>query len=1244
MRRMPMKPIKLTIKGLNSFIEEQTIDFEKLTDCGLFGIFGPTGSGKSTVLDGITLALYGDIARKSSNYINTNCNDLNVSYEFQISGVEDQIYKVSRHFKRDKNTGNAKTHSASVVKYTEEGPKVLAEGATQVTKTCKEILGLSLEDFTRTVVLPQGKFSEFLKLEGKSRREMLERLFNLQEYGDRLTRKLSREITKERAHDNQILGELKGYEEISEDKLREGKKQLEEESAKLNELQKEQERLEESYKKSEEVWQLQKEMAAYHSRQKELAEGEKEIKKAEEKVRFGESALRIHPTLMAYEGTTKNIEVEEKHARSLEEMTKKLSEEKVLVEESFKVASMQKEEKLPQLKESCRQLEEVQEDQVAAVVVETEILKTQSGLMSLAEHMKGFYGQQKQVEEALQKYSERMISLQKEEEGLKVDEKMRTTVQQGLMTSQHFELEKNKLTKNTERIKAIQAEEVELEKALQLHEKALEEVRAKVTKGEEEAEKLKKPPYTQEELMKKQEEAVSLKEKWNRYQKLQLDMAACQEEIEVYAKEEAEAKKGYEMQQKKVQTAKEAFEKAQVENMAVLLRGHLHQGDHCPVCGGMVYQSSTVETKVQEALAHFEVIYQEEQNGLEELVRGLNKVQLLLTTKKDTFIKLEEEVKPLADIFSGTSIQKAEEELNGCTLAMKQYEEQKSNVESALAKLKDEKNNIEKSIAKQMASFKEKKSQMVILEKEMGEEKVVLERLQGELESLKKLVEGKDFALISEEIKTKDKKREEVTNEINEVLALKDEKLKEKEIIQGKISKYKANFQKGLAQFDEKQKAKMTLLVRMGNKLSEILASKEVGEELRQGQALLLTHLKGNNLLLQQLKGQISYQSILGEAERVEEYEKELSTLDLEENFNKFPLIGESLVSLKDKLEQLITIQRQVIIQIEETYTRIQKRQQEITEQYDQVSKQLIEVQAKLVELKKRAQDEKELLQKALEEEHMTIEEVRSYLLTKEVLEQLKKVISDHKEECSKLLGAMEQTKVKLAGRKLEENEWLAMQAAREKLLEEVKMQNEICIRLSTDVKNMETALEKLGKLREEKEKLDHKLAILSDLDKLFKGKRFVEYVASTRLKYISIEASKKLQEISCGNYGLEVDEDGRFIIRDYKNGGAQRDASTLSGGETFLASLALALALSAEIQLKGTAPLELFFLDEGFGTLDDDLLETVMSSLERIHHEKLKIGIISHVEAIKNRMPVKLILSPAEAGMGGTKIRMERS
>jgi exonuclease SbcC len=85
-------------------------------------------------------------------------------------------------------------------------------------------------------------------------------------------------------------------------------------------------------------------------------------------------------------------------------------------------------------------------------------------------------------------------------------------------------------------------------------------------------------------------------------------------------------------------------------------------------------------------------------------------------------------------------------------------------------------------------------------------------------------------------------------------------------------------------------------------------------------------------------------------------------------------------------------------------------------------------------------------------------------------------------------------------------------------------------------------------------------------------------------------------------------------------------------------------LALSSQIQLKGTAPLELFFLDEGFGTLDNNLLEVVIEALEKIHHDKLKVGIISHVESLKNRVPVKLLLTPAESGKGGSKVRLERS
>ncbi|MBR3770888.1 MAG: SMC family ATPase, partial [Clostridium sp.] len=212
-----MRPILLKIKGLNSFIEEQTIDFARLMEPGLFGIFGPTGSGKTTILDGITLALYGEIARKSSNFVNTNCKSANVLFEFQISGAETKRYRVEREFKKDPNRDGYKTGKCRISDITGQEPVILADKVKEVNDYCIEIIGLKADDFQRTVVLPQGRFSEFLKLEGKKRSEMLERLFRLQPYGDGLTRKLkakSDEIAHQRSN---LEGQLQSYVDISKE-------------------------------------------------------------------------------------------------------------------------------------------------------------------------------------------------------------------------------------------------------------------------------------------------------------------------------------------------------------------------------------------------------------------------------------------------------------------------------------------------------------------------------------------------------------------------------------------------------------------------------------------------------------------------------------------------------------------------------------------------------------------------------------------------------------------------------------------------------------------------------------------------------------------------------------------------------------------------------------------------------------------------------------------------------------------
>ena len=158
---------------------------------------------------------------------------------------------------------------------------------------------------------------------------------------------------------------------------------------------------------------------------------------------------------------------------------------------------------------------------------------------------------------------------------------------------------------------------------------------------------------------------------------------------------------------------------------------------------------------------------------------------------------------------------------------------------------------------------------------------------------------------------------------------------------------------------------------------------------------------------------------------------------------------------------------------------------------------------------------------------------------------------------------------------------------------------------------------------------------------KVMKGKKFVEYIATYQLSYITEEASQRLSQITSGRYSLEL-SDSEFVIKDNFNGGSIRDTNTLSGGEVFLTAFSLALALSSKIQMANNAPLEFFFLDEGFGTLDSSLIDIVMSSLERLHEEHLNVGIITHVEELKERMPVKLVVTPAQPQICGTKIKLE--
>jgi exonuclease SbcC len=149
------------------------------------------------------------------------------------------------------------------------------------------------------------------------------------------------------------------------------------------------------------------------------------------------------------------------------------------------------------------------------------------------------------------------------------------------------------------------------------------------------------------------------------------------------------------------------------------------------------------------------------------------------------------------------------------------------------------------------------------------------------------------------------------------------------------------------------------------------------------------------------------------------------------------------------------------------------------------------------------------------------------------------------------------------------------------------------------------------------------------------KDDRIVEFLQEEALQVLALAASARLQDLSSGRYRLLFD-DGEFLVVDAWNGDEQRSVTTLSGGETFLASLALALALSEQIQLLAVNErnkLESLFLDEGFGTLDAETLEVVVSAIEQLGGEDRLVGVITHVPELADRLPVRLEVTKSPRG-----------
>lgn len=1179
-----MKPIQLKISGLNSFVEQQTIDFTWLTERGLFGIFGPTGSGKSTILDGITLAMYGQVPRagkKPTGIVNALSDHIHVVYDFAIGDGENRkTYSIKRILKR-KGSDGVSTKEAIICDMTNpDDPQVIKQGYTEVNSGIEEIIGLTVDDFTRSVVLPQGNFSEFLQLSGAGRREMLERIFGLEKYGKDMMTKISRYKSKKKAERDKLEGALSTMGDIAP----ENEKRLKDEIAQFQEkeknLAKDRDNIEKDHEKYQQIWALQEELKSYQLKQEQFETQKDDILLKEQTLQRAQNAAVINPCIDKIKQKEAELTEESEALASLKKELEAISGNLEITKQKRADALARKDHELMSLLEKRNQLQQAVEINQKMMSLEQEGRDLEESFQKAAAELNEKEKKVIAIADKIKNKRESLQNIEAEISAIKISADERKKLSEankieesydGLLKEQG-DLQQDILSLETN-CTEMKADIAELIRKINEKEQAYQQVLDKKAALENNC------PGNKEVLLQRQNILQNLGHEI----KTLTDLAASREDLvrEIAERQhdkvilENDLKLAQEIldeQQNEVHLISDKISTMQAKNMAGMLAQKLNEGEPCPVCG---------------ALHHPVMASIYDGDEIENLKQDKERVENEWQVQQDKVCQLDVELKTWQrdEENKGQEIKKLQEKMAGRDIAALQ---------------------------------------------EMQETK------QTEFEQLNKDIEAYESHIkkYNEEISFLDKELGEMRNQH----AAKSAAYEKDEVSLGKVQRKGEELKKQIQEKQQQYDAVKADL-RLENIAKQYTAVCENDIEIERLE-------KEENDIQEDISQLEEQKSSLTDEVNVLKIEKAKHESSIREKKAKISENRETVIQLSEGQEPVVYLEEieEEIAEINDTYKQYNERYDEEKKLQEEKNRCCSNQSATVVTLQKVLEEEQESLQEKLTAYHFeSASDVLSGYREDQEMKELSRTITEYNDQVKITVSNIESILLKLNGQSIEAAAWQELHEKREQLKLDLDQIKEQLIEKQKDQKDLAVKLAQCNKLLAEKKAVDQKYGLLEDLENLFKGKKFVEFIAKAQLNYLAKDASRKLKDITRGRYALELNTAGEFIMRDDFNGGARRPTHTLSGGETFLTSLSLALALSSHIQL-GKSSLEFFFLDEGFGTLDSELLDIVMNSLERLHSEKLSVGIISHVEELKQRIPRKLIVQPAAAGVCGTRVEIEES
>ena len=1203
-----MQILKLSFENINSLKGAWTIDFQAPDfRSGIFAIVGPTGSGKTTILDAICLALYGhtprigSITQNANEVMNRDCDSCRSSLEFQtLSGR----YRATWSQKKQKNfdkTGKYGQVVSTMEKF-EDGCWIPITDGSKVTSKKQEvqkIIGLSFDQFKRSVMLSQGDFAAFLKSKPNEKAQTLEQITGTQIYSLLSTKVYDlAEEQKKLFEDKQREVELSPV--LDDAVVLTKQEQLKGITEEAKVLETQISKIEKESRWISETAELRNQFLRVKAELERLKEKRNEFFRKENVVRLAEHAQNILPIFntLIDKQSLREDSIKEKSAaeNELVNATKSLKEKDFnfkAAEEALNNENLQKPKKLalfsqiesldaeisPLIKSSRLAQEEKIKLENETADCKDHLNKAKEDIRKLEEDrekrdlerkedIKGAFLYQRKDELRDCKITAETLSAALADAEGKAD-KASETVKSQEKEAEALRIRKEKIAS------VIEADKVLLKEA----EKRLSEILGGKTLDE----------LTQEQLS--FSEQIPLLEAVKSALK-----AVCDQKEEIVRQEDvmqrdsaeldnwSSKKEGYEKEIQSLTSRQEELEALVQIDELTKVRAELKEGEPCPVCGSLEHPfAANLPPEVATAKERLAVVKEESTDLQKNQKEADRKIDVL----KDRILVSEKRLKELRK-----NLDLAEEEL---TLKCGRAGLTREGVtEEAAAVLITKKESLLIDIKKRIAKARDAESKAAAAKEkiagtteELHRAEMVFSNAQTKFESAK--------SLLAQAQTGREKARTELEQFWRKTAKEYGSVITDGELFAHNPELFKRWIAKA-AKYEELlescREIENSLAIKKGTLpgLVESVERLEKGSREKSDQAAeLQTELKTKQLQRDKLFG-----TKLVEIER-KAYERLLS----------------QLAEAKDQAYENLSKARSVQAAAEQRLKTAEQRSAE-------AEKNLLSAKTEWTDALKKEKFESE-------------EDWRRARLDSEAINALHKEITDYKaqsrsaadrfSEADKKLAEKESQKLTDKSLEVLEAEKREASAEKEKLLEQ---KGELQKELKTD----EEARIKRAGIEDELKKLKHQVAVWDRLNTLVgssSGDKYRRYVQSlvllTLLKNANVELTKlhSRYRLAKGGGDMEI----KVIDSDLAD--QERPTDNLSGGETFIVSLALALGLAQ--MASNNVRIDSLFLDEGFGTLDDDSLEKALNALSSLNAQGKTVGLISHVDQIKERIPSKIVV-----------------